>query len=153
MDFNSYWAAPLVYTILLVILYINDAIAKRLNTAVERAFRLMTLWVIFFCLQDMVWGFCDCGYIASDSFFFAISTVFHLSTVITTFFWLYFVLAYLQVSTKKRNLLLALDGIIVLIQVVMLVTNLFAPTVFSIIDGHYVTHYLRNVAFINQCVV
>lgn len=153
MDFNSYWAAPSVYTVLLIILFINDAIAKRLNTAVERAFRLMTLWVIFFCLQDAVWGFCDSGIIENERFFFASSTFFHLSTVITTFFWLNFVLVYLQVGTKWRNRFLWLDGIIVLLQVIMLVANFFTPTVFSIVDGHYVTHYFRNVAFFNQYVV
>lgn len=153
MDFNSYWAGPLVYTILLVILYINDMVVKRVNTAVQRAFRLMTLWVIFFCLQDVVWGFCDSGYITSPTFFFASSTLFHLSTVITTFFWLYFILAYLHVKSRVRNCLLFADGVFLVLQFTILAFNFFTPTVFAIEDGKYVTAFLRPLAFFNQFIV
>lgn len=153
MDFNAYWASPLVYTFLLIILFINDSVSKRLNTAVERSFRLMTLWVIFFCMQDCVWGLFDSGIIHNDTWFFASSSVFHLSTVITTFFWLYFVLTYLHVHPKKRNIYLLLDGIIILFEVFLVVCNFFTPTLFSIVDGTYVTEPLRSFTFINQYVI
>lgn len=153
MDFNSYWAGPLVYTILLVILYINDTVAKQVNTAVQRAFRVMTLWVITFCLQDVIWGFCDCGYITNPTFFFASSSIFHISTVITTFCWLYFILAYLHVKPKVRNRILFIDGVLLLCQFAIIGANFFTPTIFSIVDGKYVTAYLRPLAFFNQFIV
>lgn len=153
MDFNSYWASPLVYTFLLIIFFINDSLSKQLNTAVERAFRLMTLWVIFFCMQDCVWGLFDSGLIHNDQWFFGASTVFHLSTVITTFFWLYFVLVYLHVQPKKRRLCLWLDGAIILFEVILVICNYFTPTLFSIVDGIYVTEYFRLFTFINQYVI
>lgn len=153
MDFNAYWASPLVYTFLLIIFFINDSVSRSLNTAVERAFRLMTLWVIFFCMQDVVWGFCDSGFIRSERFFFASSAIFHLSTVITTFFWLYFVLAYLHVSPKRRRIYLIADNVLLLVQFVVVGANFFTPTIFSIVDGQYVTAFLRPLAFFNQYVV
>lgn len=153
MDFNSYWASPLVYTLLLIIFFVNDSISKRLNTAVERAFRLMTLWVIFFCIQDVVWGLCDSGIIASDRLFFASSTVFHLSTVITTFFWLYFVLVYLNVSPTRRRQFLLLDCLLIVFEVVLVVCNFFTPTLFVIEEGHYVTAPYRSITFLNQYIV
>lgn len=153
MDFNSYWAAPLIYSLLLIILFINDHVTKRLSTAVERAFRLMTLWMIFFCVQDSVWGLCDSGVINNSQQFFISSTVFHLSTVITTFFWLYFVLIYLDVTPKKRNLILSFDCAIILFQAILVVRNFFTPTIFSIVDGQYVTHYFRSFSFVNQYVI
>ena len=153
MDFNSYWASPLVYTFLLIIFFVNDSISKRLNTAVERAFRLMTLWVIFFCMQDVVWGLCDSGIIDNNRLFYASSTVFHLSTVITTFFWLYFVLVYLNVSTKKRQRFLLFDGLLILFEIVLVVCNFFTPTLFSIEEGKYVTGPYRSFTFLNQYIV
>ena len=153
MDFNAYWVSPIVYTILLVILFINDSLTKRINTAVGRSFRLMTLWVIFFCMQDAVWGFCDCGIIQNDQFFYASSVIFHSSTVITTFFWLYFILAFLHVSPKKRNVVLMMDGIILLLQFILITVNFFTPTLFDIVDGKYVTAFLRPLSFVNQYIV
>lgn len=153
MDFNAYWASPLVYTFLLIILFINDSVSKRLNTAVERTFRLMTLWVIFFCMQDCVWGLFDSGVIHNDSWFFASSTIFHLSTVITTFFWLYFVLTYLHVQDKRRKLYLLLDAVIIVFEVVLVICNFFTPTLFTIVDGTYVTEPFRMFTFVNQYVI
>lgn len=153
MDFNAYWASALTYTILLIILFINDFVSKHVITKQERTFRRMTLWVIFFCLQDFVWGLCDGKIIVNDRFFFLSSCVFHLSTVITTFFWLYFVLMYLNVSEKKCKLILAADCVLILMELALVVANFFSPTLFTIDDGVYHTAFLRPFTFINQYVV
>ena len=153
LEFNAYWFGPFVYTILLIVLFINDLVTKPANTTVEKSSRLMMLWVIFFCLQDMFWGFCDIGYIKSERVFFWMSSVFHLSTVTTTFFWLYFILSYLHVSSRKRRFYLWLDGVSVIIQVALISINVFTPIVFTIENGQYVTHYLRPIAFFNQYIV
>ena len=153
MDYNAYWIQPLIYTILLIVFFINDSVTTRVNTAVERSFRLMTMWVIFFCIQDVIWGLCDSGIITSERFFFASSSAFHLSTVVTTFFWLYFILSYLHVSPRRKKYYLMADGVLLLLQFIIIGINCFTPTVFSIEDGKYITAYLRPVAFMNQYVV
>ena len=153
MDFNAYWVSPLIYTILLIIFFINDSVTRRINTALERSFRLMTLWVIFFCLQDVIWGLFDSGLIQNDTLFFVSSAAFHLSTVITTFFWLYFILVYLHVNPKKRRWYLLGDVVFLVLQFILVVANCFTPTIFSIVDGHYYTAFLRPLAFFNQYVV
>lgn len=153
MELNSYWASPLLYTFLLILILINDFVSKRLNTAVERSFRLMILWVIFFCIQDVIWGFCDSGIISDPVFFFASSTLFHLFTVVTTFFWLDFILAYLHVNPRKRKFYLYLDSVFLLIQFGMVAANFFTPTIFTIEDGRYYPAPLRSVAFLNQYIV
>lgn len=153
LEFNAYWFGPFVYTILLIVLFINDLVTKPANTTVEKSSRLMMLWVIFFCVQDMFWGFCDIGYIKSERIFFWMSSIFHLSTVTTTFFWLYFILSFLHVSRRKRRFYLWLDGVSVIIQLALISINCFTPTVFTIENGQYVTHYLRPIAFFNQYIV
>lgn len=153
MDFNSYWAGPLLYTILLIVILINDFYGKRVRTKVTRAFRLMILWVIFFCLQDIFWGLCDCGIINNPKVFYACSAIFHTSTVITTFFWLYFVLTYLHINRQKRMLYLYIDVVFLVIQFVLVTINFFTPTIFSIENGCYVTAPYRPLAFFNQYIV
>lgn len=153
MDFNSYWAGPFVYTFLLIVLFINDSVTKRITTSVQRTFRLMTLWVIFFCMLDVLWGWCDSGIIGSHRFYFGITSLFYLSTVITTFFWLYFILTYLHVSPKKKRIVLTIDALLLLFQFILVVTNIFHPVIFSIVDGNYVTESFRPFAFLNQYIV
>lgn len=152
LSFHEYWSAPLVYAILLSVFYAKDWLVRS-NTTIERSSRMMTLWVIFFCLQDMFWGLCDSGIIENDSIFFASSVIFHLSTVITTFFWLYFVLSYLHLNLRRMRFYLILDGLIVLFQVGLLIVNFFKPIVFRIEDGEYVTYAWRPVSFYNQYLV
>lgn len=153
MELNAYWATALTYTILLIILFINDSFTKRIATEVEHAFRRMTMWVIFFCLQDSIWGLNDGNIIENDTVFFLSSAVFHLSTVITTFFWLYFVLIYLHVNPKKLKLVLWCDMMIILLEAVLVGVNFFTPVLFTIEDGVYVTAFLRPFTFINQYII
>lgn len=154
MEFSlhEYWSAPLVYAILLLAFFINDSVTRR-KTAVEQSSRLMTLWVIFFCMQDVFWGLCDEGIINNDKIFFASSFVFHLSTVVTTYFWLRFVLSYLHIKPRRQRVYLLIDGAVILFQVTLLAINFFKPIVFRIVDGEYVTYAWRPVSFYNQYIV
>lgn len=150
MAFDSYWASALLYAILLLILFLSDFATRKVVKSVERAIRLMSVWMIFFCFQDVFWGLCEAKYITSDHVFFASSSLFWLSTVVTNYFWLYFVLIYLDVSVRKRKIFLGLNAIVLLVQVVLLVVNFFMPTIFSIADGQYLCGPYRTLGFINQ---
>lgn len=119
----------------------------------ERAYWFLIKWVIFFCLQDTVWGICASDYVTSDWPLFIASTVFHLSTVATTFVWLYFILTYLGNRIRHPHLLLTLDAIVVTLQVVLLTVNVFRPVIFHVEGGRYLTDTLRPWAFFNQYVV
>lgn len=119
----------------------------------ERAFWRLIKWVIFFCVQDGVWGICASDYVTSNLPLFISSTLFHLSTVATTFFWLYFIITYLGDRLRYPRLLLTLDGIVILFQVILLTANVFHPTIFHVIEGRYYTDFLRPLAFFNQYVV
>ena len=153
MSDHLYWISAVTYVIVLSIIHYNERIIKKKPNHEERAFRFMTMWIIFFCLQDAVWGLCEVKVFTSDSLFFFSSSVFHISTVLTTFFWLYYVLVYLGGRLHRRILFLMLDGAVILFELVLVVANFFTPTLFSIEDGQYVTGYLRPQTFMNQYVV
>lgn len=153
MNVDLYWVSALTYATVLIFLYITDSRVKKNLDAVEKNFKVMNLWMIFFCLQDSIWGICDAGFFNNDTIFFTSSSVFHISAVTTTFFWLYYVLTYLGVEQKKRKILLLLDGIIILFELVLVITNIFKPVLFEIIDGEYYTALLRPVTFYSQFIV
>ena len=138
--------------ILFIILLHDRRLVSRIDHE-EHAYWLLIKWVIFFCIQDVAWGICASDLVTDDMPLFIASTVFHLSTVTTTFFWLYFILIFLGDRVKHPRLLLAIDGLVVLLQVVMLTVNVFEPVVFHVSGGRYFTDSLRPLAFFNQYVV
>lgn len=150
MQSNLYWITTITYAFLLGLIIYNEYKIKKIGNNTEKAFRVMSICVFCFCFQDTFWGLCENHVIQNDMVFFVCSSIFHLSTVLTTFFWLYYVLIYVGLDKEKRNLLLALDGIVVIFQVCLVIANIFTPTIFRIVNGEYLTQFLRPLTFINQ---
>lgn len=148
-----YYIINIVFVLILVIILHHDRKVKSSLNKQENAYRLLVYWVIFFCLQDAVWGYLGGGGQTSDVPFFISSSVFHLSTVVTTFFWLYYILEYLSDRIHFRKVLLWVDVIVMFLQLVLVVMNFFTPTIFTIENGVYVPAYLRPLAFFNQYIV
>lgn len=148
-----YWVSTITYIVLLVAILANDFISKKKPNKTERSFRIMVSWVILFCIQDTLWGLCFSRVIADDNVFFLSSAIFHTSTVLTTFFWLNYVLHYLGNSVKHRKLYLVIDGIVILFELGFVTTNFFYPVLFTIRNGEYVTEFFRPIAFLNQYIV
>lgn len=150
MDSGLYWVMALSFGVILLIILINDIRIKTKSDRNEKAFRMMASWMIFFCLQDCVWGLCAARVIECDSFFFAISSVFHMAAVITTFFWLNYALS--NSSRLARRICLGLDILFILFEAALVGTNIKEPVLFSISDGTYYTEYMRPVTFFIQYV-
>lgn len=148
-----YWVADLVLAITLAMILIHDRRMIHKPDREERAFRRLLVWVLYFSLQDVVWGLCSATNTIGNLPLFLASTLFHVSTVLTTFFWLDYVLTYMGDQIRHRRLFLMLDGAVIAVQGIMLVVNFFTPTIFSIRDGIYCTEYLRPLAFLNQYIV
>ncbi len=153
MQTNLYWISSITYAIVLGIILLGEIRANKKPEGCEKSFRLMAFWVLFFCLQDTVWGLCEAGVIKGDVFFFISSSVFHLSTVVTTFFWLKYVLDYLGEKVKRKGLYLIMDGVVIGFELILVVANIFKTTLFTIEKGQYITGPLRTLTFINQYIV
>lgn len=150
---DLYWISTLTYALVLILILGNDIRIKRNPSEVEKNFRLMVKWVLFFCLQDSVWGLCENGILKGDKVFFAASTVFHISTVATTFFWLNYVLSYLGDRIKGKKVCLGVNAAIILFEILLSIINFFTPTLFRIENGVYVVGPLRPLTFVNQFII
>lgn len=148
-----YYVIDLVFALVLVIMLHHGRKLRPSSSVGEDAFDRLIKWVIFFCLQDAVWGLCASELVSSDLALYISSSVFHISTVTTTYFWLYFILSYLSVQPKTRRTLLLIDNLVIAFQVALIVINCFTPTIFTVENGDYITAYLRPFAFFNQYVV
>ena len=148
-----YYVLDLIFAFILLGMLFNELHADHDKKKHEKAYMRLLLWVLFFCLQDAFWGFCASGVFESDTPLFISSAVFHISTVATTFFWLYYILTFMWDRIKMKRALLFIDGLVVLFQVVLVTLNFHTPTIYSVHNGAYVTEYLRPLAFFNQYVV
>lgn len=153
MELHLYWVSAFTYALFVGLILLSDVKVTKVPGKIENSFRQMAFWVLFFCLQDTVWGLCDAHVIKNDIVFFVSSSVFHVSTVVTTFFWLKYVLEYLGEKVKHKKLYLILDGIVIGFELILVVINIFKTTLFSIVDGNYVTGLLRPLTFVNQYIV
>lgn len=148
-----YWTTALVFSVVLGLMLIHDCRADRSPKGIEGAFRQMLIWVLYFCIQDTVWGICASIDFGSDVPLTIASTLFHMSTVTTTYFWLSYILTYLGDRIRHRRLFLLLDAAVIAVQLVMVTANLFTPVIFYIENGIYHTAFLRPFAFANQYIV
>lgn len=117
---------------------------------VEHSYRVLLAWVIFFSLQDVVWGICGASINCRADYFFLSSTVFHVSAAVTTYFWLEFVLVYMGSFVKLSKLYRGWGALVVLVAVIMTTLNFRYPVIFSIRDGIYCTEAFRPLSFTNQ---
>lgn len=153
MGSHLYWVSTITYAIVLSIILFSDIKASKNPSRLENSYRLMCIWVLFFCIQDSVWGLCESNVFKNDTIFFISSSVFHISTVLTTFFWLKYVLDYLGDGVRNKRLFLLLDGVVILCELVLVIVNYFETTLFKIVDGRYITGFLRPLTFLNQYIV
>ena len=148
-----YYVLDLIFAFILVGMLFNELRDKHDKQKHEKAYMTLLIWVLFFCLQDAFWGFSASGFFQSDIPLVIASAIFHISTVATTFFWLYYILTFMWNRIRMKRTLLFIDGLVVLFQVILVVVNFFTPTIFSVQNGVYVTEHLRPLAFFNQYVV
>ena len=146
-----YAIADLVFAIVLIMILLHDVLVHKDPTEEEDSYRKLLIWVFYFCLQDMVWGICGSDLVKSREAFWWMSTVFHISTILTTCFWLNYILVYLGEKVKHAKIYKKLCLVVVCIQTILLIMNAFKPTIFYISeDGVYCPAYLRPAAFFNQ---
>lgn len=151
---SLYWVSTLTYAVVLAIILIHDIVQNKAASKTTKGFRRLVMWVVLFCLQDTFWGITAGELVMSKNLLMISSTIFHTSTVLTTFVWLSFILYYLDDRVKYKKIFLGLDVVVVAFQIILLVINIFTPTIFYVAkDGTYATAFFRPLAFANQYMV
>ena len=74
--------------------------------------------------QDAFWGLCGSGIIANDSVFWLASTIFHSSTVLTTYIWLEYIMTFLGDKIAYSNIYMHFGKFVVGLQACLLIKNI-----------------------------
>lgn len=111
-------------------------------------------WVLFFCLQDGIWGLFASHIIQSDIGLLIFSTVFHLSSAFSTYFWVSYHIGTLGSMAKHPRVFRMLALGLVGVQSILLVVNLFLPFMFKVNEqGEYAVSAYRYLLFFLQIIV
>jgi len=151
MEESLYCISDVTYAVGLAIILWHTYVYRDVVSPVEKSFRRLLSWCVFFCLQDAFWGFTSLKSVGDRDLFFTASSIFHMSTIITANFWLDFVLTYLRNGVHHPKIYRILGFFMIALQLFLVVRNYFTPTIFSITPDHeYHTEFFRQVAFLNQ---
>lgn len=151
MEYSLYWIASLTFAIVLGIIMWHAYAYRNVMSSVDRAYRILLSWCIFFCVQDTFWGIAATPSFGHPGFLFGITTGFHIWTVITAYFWLNFVLTYLGNEINHKKFFKVLVLLAVAFQLILVIRNIFTPTIFTIGPNNtYQVEAFRKAAFFNQ---
>lgn len=148
-----YWVTTLIFSLVLFLIWIDERTERINRTKADKAYSVMLVYGIFFCIQDMVWGLCDCSIIKGDTALFIASSIFHLAIVFTSYYCMKFFLCYLERYINYKKTCIRICLCIIAIQVMLVTANFFYPVLFRIEAGEYVAKTYRPLSFINQYVV
>lgn len=110
-------------------------------------------WVVYFCLQDALWGIFAAHIITSDALLFATSALFHLSSAVMTIVWVYYLISTIK-QVRYERLMKGLDWFLVAVQIILLLANFFRNFMFYIDDeGFYASTGYRYIIFYLQFIV
>ena len=120
---------------------------------IKKNHKLIFIWVIFFCLQDGVWGLFASHIFYNDAGLFFMSNIFHLSAIFSAFAWTAYFLSRIKEETRHAKLNLSFAGIVALIQFGMVAVNLSSRFMFYVDEhGWYQTTDYRAIMFYLQFV-
>ena len=135
----------------IVLLLLISGTQNRKN--IEKNHKLIFLWVIFFCIQDGIWGLFASHAIHSDTGLFVTSTVFHLSAILSAFTWTVYFLSRIKVKSRYFRIYQAVPGVLAVVQLCMLAVNLFSHFMFYVDErGWYQSTNYRAIMFYLQFV-
>ncbi len=124
---------------------------KQATTVYEKAFCNLSIWVVFFCVQDALWGLAASDLIRSKILLYVTSFVFHISATATAYFWVKYLISYHTGSKIWKNVCIGLSLSVIAIEAVLLIVNIFHPVIFYVdSDALYHTAFLRTASFFLQ---
>lgn len=141
-----------IYAVILLIFFIRVCkLDNRSDEGVAGAFKRLLLFMIFYCLQDSLWGAASIISPKVPSLFYAASVVFHVSTALAPPAWTFFLTGYLDDKSKFRGFFRYLCSVLFTLQMTVIIINFFTPILFTVsATGEYVPGTFRYLAYIIQ---
>ncbi len=144
-----YAVMAFVAATIVLILYLYSAINNRTK---ERDAHLNFFgYIIFFCIQDAIWGLFASGVINSDVGLMISSAVFHASSALAPFVWSVYYNSSMNKYIRRSKIVVYYSATLMLVQFGMIICNFFTKFMFYVDEtGNYQTTDFRSILFYLQ---
>lgn len=161
MTHPTYFVLTIFILIILFIIMQSDRKWLDSDNRLTRVQSELMYTMLGFCVVDTFWGILASKVWFNTTMFFIVSTLFHLSVGFISLVWLEFVLEYLYEFIHRKTLYRSVAGILVSTQYLLLVANIWVPTIFSIDEAgdyhlaplHIYSISIQNVMFVGIAVL
>ena len=108
-------------------------------------------FIIFYCIQDGVWGLLASGMINSDSALMVASSVFHISSALAPLVWTLFFCGSLGELIRSPKIWTSVALVLMIAQLGMIIANFSSHFMFYVDEtGNYQTTFYRSILFYVQ---
>ena len=151
-DIGVFYAIVAFVAMMVVMVIRNRLLSTEYKEFIDTPFLVLINFIIFFCLADGIWGLFMSRSLWISQLGYTISTyAFHLLAAFSAFVWAGYMVCYLKMSTKYRRVIKTIRGILITIQIVVLVSNIWTSSYFRINkDAYYESYGMRNTMFFVQ---
>lgn len=135
-----------------IAIILNRILSTEHKELIDRRLVRLLEFLLAFCIVDMIWGILTSRLLIIDQLIYTIFTyAFHLGAALSAFLWAGYVIHYLKVDEKYNILLNICRAFVLVVQVSVLVSNIWTSSFFSIdADANYHSYQLRNFMFVMQ---
>ena len=131
---------------------LNRIISTDHKLTIDKKLVRLLLFFCVFCFIDMIWGALSSRLLIVSQVLYTIFTyAFHLGAALSAFIWAGYVIHYLKVRKKYHVLLNTVRGIVLSVQIIVLISNVWNRWFFYVdADANYHSYTLRNFMFVMQ---
>ena len=144
----------LVFAIVLGIILSQDIFSRTKSENIDRAYRHLLIWSIFFIALDTIWSTFLTSNIGGVLLLKLITTLYYVSVVITAYISLDYIIEYFNGRLKQKVLIKSIGIVAIVAQLLVLVINQIYPFIFDVTDnGEFIPAKYRILAFVFSFIV
>lgn len=131
---------------------LNRVLSTEHKELIDKELVNLLAFFCIFCVVDMIWGVLTSREVIINRSIYTVFTyAFHLGAALSAFLWAGYVISYIKVNEKHGVLLDVCRCVVLVIQFMVLVSNIWTNKFFSIdAEANYHSYELRNFMFFIQ---
>lgn len=151
-DIGLLYGVVAVVAMLVILVIFFRTRATNYKELIDRPFCVILSFFTAFCAIDAVWGFITSAVTnTSVSLYIVFTYLFHFGAALSAFVWAWYAIIYIQVEGRSKILLHAIRITLLVVQLVLLVSNIWTDLFFSFTpEGEYVPYKMRDLMFVFQ---
>lgn len=137
---------------IVILVLLNRVYATEYKEIVDVPYSILLKFILVFCIADMIWGLLTSrNFIVNQVVYTVSSYSFHLLAALSAYVWAGYTIRYIALKDATQKIVKVCRGIFLIIQILVLVSNIWSNQLFWIDeDAYYHAYKLRDFMFYMQ---